>query len=178
MEKVADPSRCRNDYEASPWNQCRRRAVHGATRATYFPRSRGSVSGLSTFGLGSNQLLSGCGPSRRLTQRHSRFRLLAQIEAPPPYPLISIAKPYTSNHWPRCSTSLGAFVLGSFNGFILGSAAGGRRPLESADPRGPACGAMEGERNKGFLNQKVTTGGAAPCRRCANPCPFGVAFGV
>ena len=140
MEKIADPSRCRNDYEASQWNQCRRRAVHGATRATYFPRSRGSVSGLSTFELGSNQLLSGCGPSRRLTQRHSRFRLLAQIEASPPYPLISIAKPYTSNHWPRCSASLGPFVLGSFNGSILGSAAGGRRPLESADPRGPACG--------------------------------------
>ena len=149
MEKIADPSRCRNDYEASQWNQCRRRAVHGATRATYFPRSRGSVSGLSTFGLGSSQLLSGCGPSRRLTQRHSWFRLLAQIEASPPYPLISIAKPYTSNHWPGCSAGLGPFVLGSFNGSILGSAAGGRRPLESADPRGWRAGGCRRSSAKG-----------------------------
>ena len=37
-----------------------------------------------------------------------------------------------------------SFVL--FGGGALGSAAGGRRPLESADPRGPACASMEGER--------------------------------
>ena len=42
----------------------------------------------------------------------------------------------------------------------MGSAAGGRRPLESADPRGPAYGAMEGERKMGYLNQKVGVRGA------------------
>ena len=34
--------------------------------------------------------------------------------------------------------------------------------MESADPRVRRAGAMEGERNRGYLNQKVTTEGAAP----------------
>ena len=60
----------------------------------------------------------------------------------------------------------------------MGSAAGGRRPLESADPLGPACGSMEREGKRGYLNQKLTTGGRGPLHYLVKPCPVGVAFGV
>ena len=39
----------------------------------------------------------------------------------------------------------GAVHLIALVGLPMGSAAGGRRPLESADPRGPACGGVEWE---------------------------------
>ena len=51
--------------------------------------------------------------------------------------------------------------------------------MESADPRGPACGSMEGEKGKGvILTKSYLPGGAALCRRSIYPCSFGVAFGV
>ena len=43
---------------------------------------------------------------------------------------------------PRASF-LSSFQLSSFGGCALGSAAVGRRPSESADPTGPACGGRE-----------------------------------
>ena len=59
----------------------------------------------------------------------------------------------------------------------MGSAAKGRRPLESADPRGPACGSMEGERKRGYLNQKLPTGGRGPLHTMGKPLSIGLAFG-
>ena len=59
-------------------------------------------------------------------------------------------------------TGLTSFQPMSLRGCALGSAAGGRRPLESADPRDPACGSMEGERESGYLNQKLPTEGRGP----------------
>ena len=47
----------------------------------------------------------------------------------------------TSSRCPlQRGSCLSSVQLRSFGGGALGSAAGGRRPLESADPRGPACG--------------------------------------
>ena len=34
--------------------------------------------------------------------------------------------------------------------------------MESSDPRGPVCGSMEGEKKRGYLNQKLPTGGRGP----------------
>ena len=73
---------------------------------------------------------------------------------------------------PRASF-LSSFQLSSFGGCVLGSAAVGRRPLESADPSGcPACGSRNRETSLASTPLEGLTGSCGQSTQCVNPLVF------